>query len=455
MYFLNKINFTLIIVFFVLIGCSENNKIKYPKTNKKAVVDTYFGNEVVDNYRWLENDLSEETEKWVEKQNETTFKYLERIPYRNKIKNRLIDLLDYEKVSAPFVEGEYTYFYKNSGLQDQSILYRNKENDEPEIFLDPNKFSKDGTTSLAGLSFSKDASLVAYSISEGGADWRKAIVMDVDSREIVGDTIQNIKFSAISWKGNEGFYYSSYEEPDGSVLSSKTEEHKLYFHKLGTKQKFDEVIYGSNPSEKNRYVRGYVTEDDRFLIIDAAIKTTGNKLFIKDLKNNSSLKTIIGDYKSNTSLLDNNGNELFLVTDYNAPNKKIVKTSFANPGKDYWADLVPEKEYVLSASKCGGFIFTRYMIDAISKVYQYDFNGKLVREVELPGIGTSSGFRGKKMKMNYILTSLTIIFLQLDISTMLLVENIQNFGSRILTFNRLTIFLNKFFITLKTAQKFQ
>ena len=396
MYFLNKINFALIIGIFVLIGCSENKKIKYPKTNKKAVIDTYFGNEIVDNYRWLEDDLSEETERWVEEQNETTFKYLERIPYRDKIKNRLIDLLDYEKVSAPFVEGEYTYFYKNSGLQDQSILYRNKENDEPEIFLDPNKFSKDGTTSLAGLSFSKDASLVAYSISEGGADWRKAIVMDVDSREIVGDTIQNIKFSAISWKGNEGFYYSSYEEPDGSVLSSKTEEHKLYFHKLGTKQKFDEVIYGSNPSEKNRYVRGYVTEDDRFLIIDAAIKTTGNKLFIKDLKNNSSLKTIIGDYKSNTSLLDNNGNELFLVTDYNASNKKIVKTSFINPGRDYWTDLVPEKEFVLSASKCGGFIFTRYMIDAISKVYQYDFNGKLIREVELPGIGTSSGFRGKK-----------------------------------------------------------
>ena len=231
---------------------------------QKELESGFENYEIVDNYRWLEDDLSEETEKWVEEQNETTFKYLERIPYRNKIKNRLIDLLDYEKVSAPFVEGKYTYFYKNSGLQDQRILYRYKENDEPEIFLDPNKFSKDGTTSLSGLSFSKDASLVAYSISEGGADWRKAIVMEVGSREIVGDTIQNIKFSGISWKGNEGFYYSSYEEPDGSVLSSKTEEHKLYFHKLGTKQKFDEVIYGSNPSEKNRYVRGYVTEDDRF-----------------------------------------------------------------------------------------------------------------------------------------------------------------------------------------------
>ena len=380
---------------FVLISCN-NNKINYHYTIKKPVTDIYFGYEVEDNYRWLEDDLSLETEEWVKNQNQTTFKYLNQIPFRKDLKNRLLKLLDYEKISAPFKKGEYTYFYKNSGLQNQSILYRSLDNQEPEVFLDPNKFSNDGTTSLAGVSFSKDASLVAYSISEGGADWRKVVVMNTETKEIVGDTINNVKFSAISWKSNEGFYYSSYEAPEGSKLSSKTDQHMLYYHKLGTEQKFDKVIFGAVPSEKNRYVGGYVTDDNRFLVIDAAVKTTGNKLFIKDLNYNSSLKTIVDNYDSNTYVLDNNGSDLILVTDHNAPNKRIVKTNFSNPAQNNWTDLIPEKEFVLSPSICGGYIFTEYMIDAISKVYQYTYNGKLVREVNLPGIGSASGFNGEK-----------------------------------------------------------
>ena len=232
---------------FILISCN-NNKINYHHTIKKPVTDIYFGYEVEDNYRWLEDDLSLETEEWVKNQNQTTFKYLNQIPFRKDLKNRLLKLLDYEKISAPFKKGEYTYFYKNSGLQNQSILYRSLDNQESEVFLDPNKFSNDGTTSLAGVSFSKDASLVAYSISEGGADWRKVVVMNTETKEIVGDTINNVKFSAISWKSNEGFYYSSYEAPEGSKLSSKTDRHMLYYHKLGTKQKFDKVIFGAVPS---------------------------------------------------------------------------------------------------------------------------------------------------------------------------------------------------------------
>ena len=383
----------------VLISC-KNDKINYHQTNKKPVTDIYFGQEVKDNYRWLEDDLSSETEEWVKKQNQITFKYLNQIPFREDLKNRLLELLDYEKISAPFKKGEYTYFYKNSGLQNQSILYRNLDNQEPEIFLDPNKFSDDGTTSLSGISFSNDASLVAYSISEAGEDWRKVVVMNTKTKEVVGDTINNIKFSAISWKSNEGFYYSSYDAPEGSKLSSKTDQHMLYYHKLGTKQKLDKVIYGAIPAEKNRYVRGYVTDDSRFLVIDAAIKTTGNKLFIKDLKNNSTLKTIVDNYDSNTYLLDNNGSDLILVTDHIAPNKRIIKTNFSNPGQENWTDLIPEKEFVLSPSTCGGYIFTEYMVDAISKVYQYTYNGKLVREVNLPGIGSASGFSGEKDQMD-------------------------------------------------------
>ena len=383
----------------VLISC-KNDKINYHQTNKKPVTDVYFGYEVKDDYRWLEDDLSSETEEWVKKQNQTTFKYLNQIPFREDLKNRLLELLDYEKISAPFKKGEYTYFYKNSGLQNQSILYRNLDNQEPEIFLDPNKFSDDGTTSLSGISFSNDASLVAYSISEAGEDWRKVVVMNTKTKEVVGDTINNIKFSAISWKSNEGFYYSSYDAPEGSKLSSKTDQHMLYYHKLGTKQKLDKVIYGAIPAEKNRYVRGYVTDDSRFLVIDAAVKTTGNKLFIKDLKNNSTLKTIVDNYDSNTYLLDNSGSDLILVTDHFAPNKRIVKTNFSNPGQENWTNLIPEKEFVLSPSTCGGFIFTEYMVDAISKVYQYNYNGKLVREINLPGIGSASGFSGEQDQMD-------------------------------------------------------
>ena len=383
----------------VLISC-KNDKINYHQTNKNPVTDVYFGYEVKDNYRWLEDDLSSETEEWVKKQNQITFKYLNQIPFREDLKNRLLKLLDYEKISAPFKKGQYTYFYKNSGLQNQSILYRNLDNHEPEVFLDPNKFSDDGTTSLSGISFSNDASLVAYSISEAGEDWRKVVVMNTKTKEVLGDTINNVKFSAISWRSNEGFYYSSYEAPEGSKLSSKTDQHMLYYHKLGTKQKLDKVIYGAIPAEKNRYVRGYVTDDSRFLVIDAAIKTTGNKLFIKDLKNNSTLKTIVDNYDSNTYLLDNNGSDLILVTDHIAPNKRIIKTNFSNPGQENWTNLIPEKEFVLSPSTCGGYIFTEYMVDAISKVYQYTYNGKLVREVNLPGIGSASGFSGEKDQMD-------------------------------------------------------
>ena len=379
-----------------LISCESNKSIDYHNTKKIPVADSYFGTEVIDNYRWLEDDMSNETENWVTKQNETTFAYLNEISLREQLKNRLTDLWDYEKISSPFKEGKYTYFYKNTGLQNQSVLYRSKLKGEEEVFLDPNLFSKDGTTSLAGVSFSKDGSLVAYSISEGGSDWRKIIVKNVESNQIIEDTLVDVKFSGVSWKANNGFYYSSYDKPDGSELSEKTDQHKLYYHELGTYQSEDKLIYGGNENEKNRYVRGYVTSDNRFLVIDAAKKTTGNKLLIKDLTTNSKLKTIVGNYDSNTYLMDNIGSKLFLVTDYSAPNKKIVTVDIKNPSQENWKDFIPESKFVLSASKCGDYLFASYMIDAISKVYQYDYSGKLVREIKLPGIGRASGFNGKK-----------------------------------------------------------
>ena len=374
----------------------KNSLLKYPETNKIPVVDTLFETSVVDNYRWLEDDRSPETESWVKAQNEVTFGYLNTIPYRESLKNRLSELWNYEKVGRPFKEGDYTYFYKNNGLQNQYVVYRKKGDESAEVFLDPNTFSDDGTTSLGSLSFSENGKTTAYSISEGGSDWRKIIVLDTESKTIKEDTLVDVKFSGISWYKNEGFYYSSYDKPKGSELSAKTDQHKLYYHKLGTSQKEDKVIFGEIPSEKHRYVGGYVTEDNKYLVITASVSTSGNKLFIKDLsKKNSKLITILNDTKSDTYVIDNKGSKLFLVTNLNAPNKKIVTVNANNPSPENWKDFIAETENVLSPSTGAGYFFAEYMVDAVSKVLQYDFDGKLIREIELPGVGSAGGFSGK------------------------------------------------------------
>lgn len=370
-------------------------EIKYPETKKIEHTDTYFGTKVSDPYSWLEDDRSAETGAWVKAQNQVTYNYLKQIPFRDAIKARMEKLWNYEKISAPFKEGNYTYYYKNNGLQNQSVLYRKDASGKEEIFLDPNTFSKDGTTSLGGLDFSKDGSKVAYAISEGGSDWRKVIIMDAITKKVIEDTIVDVKFSGVSWKGNEGFYYSSYDKPQGSELSAKTDQHKLYFHKLGTAQKDDKVIFGLD--QKRRYVGGSVTEDDKFLIITAANSTYGNELYIKDLtQENSPIITIVDHFKTSSYIIENEGNKLFIVTDFNAPNKKIVTVDFSNPKPENWKDFIAETENVLSPSTGSGYFFAHYMKDAVSMVQQYDYNGKLVREITLPGVGTAGGFGGKK-----------------------------------------------------------
>ena len=380
---------------------SQNqSKVNYPETKKVDTLTDYFGTEVKDPYRWLEDDRSEETENWVKRQNEVTFDYLENIPYRNKLKDRLTKLWDYEKLSAPFTEGGKIYFFKNDGLQNQSVLYRREsEEAEAKVFLDPNKFSDDGTTSLAGMSFSEDGKKLAYAISEGGSDWRKIIVMNADDKKILGDTIKDVKFSGISWKGNEGFYYSSYDKPDGSELSAKTDQHKLYYHKLGTPQSDDQIIFGNSEAQKRRYVGGSVTEDNRYLIISARNSTSGGELYMMDLqKENPELVTILDNQDTDSYVIENEGSKLFIVTNLDAPNKKIVTVDASDPSPENWEDFIPETEHVLSPSTGGGYFFTEYMVDAISKVKQYDYDGKLVREVELPGVGSAGGFGAKKDK---------------------------------------------------------
>ncbi|MBX9888722.1 MAG: prolyl oligopeptidase family serine peptidase [Flavobacteriaceae bacterium] len=369
--------------------------LKYPQTKKGNVVDTYFGTQVNDPYRWMEDDRSDETASWVKAQNEVTYGYLNQIPFRAALKTRLEKLWNYEKIGAPSKEGNFTYFSKNNGLQNQSVMYRKDAKGKEEVFLDPNTFSKDGTTSLGGIDFSKDGSKVAYAISEGGSDWRKVIIMDALSKKIIEDTIVDVKFSGLSWRGNEGFYYSSYEKPKGSELSAKTDEHKLYFHKLGTSQKEDKVIFGAD--QKRRYIGGYVTEDDAYLVISAANSTYGNELYIKDLKTpNSPIVTIVDNFNSDNSVIMTEGTKLFIETDLKAPNKRIVTVDFSKPTPDKWVDFIAETENVLSPSTGGGFFFANYMKDAVSVVKQYDYSGKMLREIQLPAVGTAGGFGGKK-----------------------------------------------------------
>ena len=396
----------------VLFACNEQQpKLDYPVTKKGDVKDTYFGVEVADPYRWLEDDHSDETAEWVKAENKVTYSYLNQIPYREELKEKLSSIWNYEKVGAPFKEGDWTYFYKNDGLQNQYVVYRYKTGEDEstaEVFLDPNTFAEDGTTSLDALRFSENGKIAAYSISEGGSDWRKIIIMDTDSKTQIGDTLIDVKFTGISWKGDEGFFYSSYDKPEGSELSAKTDQHKLYYHKLGTAQNEDELIFGGTPEEKHRYVGGGVTDDNRYLVITASVSTSGNKLFIKDLtKPNSKLITVIGTDESDTYVIDNVGTKLYLVTNLNAPNQHVVTTDVSNPTPENWVDFIPETENVLSPSTGCGYFFAEYMIDAVSKVFQYDYDGKMIREVELPGVGSVAGFGAKKKatEMYYTFTN--------------------------------------------------
>ena len=320
------------------------------------------------------------------------------------------ELWNYEKVGSPKKHGDFYYFYKNDGLQNQYVLYRSKTEDGTDavVFIDPNKFSEDGTVSMAGGSrFTKDGSLFAYLISEGGSDWRKVIVRNTESNEIIEDTLVDVKFSGVSWKGNDGFYYSSYDKPKkGSQLSGKTQFHKLFYHKLGTKQQDDELIFGGD-KQPRRYIGGYLTEDENYLIISASVSTSGNELYIQDLKTpNSKIVTIVDNFDSESGILDNIGTKLFIETNLDAPNNRLVTVDVSNPTPENWIDLIPETKNVLSASSGGGSIFASYMVDVKTEVVQYDFEGKEIRKVELPTSGTASGF-GAKIDDEYLYYSFT------------------------------------------------
>jgi prolyl oligopeptidase len=382
--------------------------VRYPLSKTQEVQEDYFGTVVKDPFRWLEDDRSTETKEWVDEQNKVTQGFLAQIPFRKAISQRLSKLMDYEKFSSPFKEGNYTYYYKNTGLQNQSVLYRQKEGDEPEIFLDPNTFSKDGSTALAGISFSKDGSLVAYQTSKGGSDWTTAYVLDAESKQLINEQIENVKFSDLAWQGNDGFYYSSYDKPnEGSQLSGKTEHHKLFYHTLGTAQTTDKLIFGG-PELPRRYISGSLTEDERFLVITAANSTSGNELYFQDLSvPDGKIQAIVENFDKDHYIFYSEGERLYIYTNANAANGKVVIVNSKSPGMENWTDLIGETENVLTPSTGGGKLFANYMKDAVSMVLQYNMMGELENSVELPGPGTAIGFGSKSFekKLYYTFSS--------------------------------------------------
>lgn len=386
----------LIYLPFALISTGAMAQINYPATKKDVVTDDYFGTKIEDPYRWLEDDNAPATKAWVVEQNKVTDSYLSAIPFREKIQKRLETLWNYPKFGAPFKKGDYYYFYKNDGLQNQSVLYRTKDlNGTPEVFIDPNTLSKEGIAALSGLSFSKDGALCAYAVSKAGSDWSEIFVMNTATKALLSDKINWTKFGGASWKGNDGFYYSAYDEPDEqSKLSGKNEFQKVFYHKLGTSQKEDTIIY-QDKEHPLRYLSANLTEDERFLILYVTEGTSGSELWYKDLANPSQkdFKLLVKGFDTESSVIENKGDKLLLRTNYKAPNYRIVEVDPAKPEKDLWKTIVKEqKEALQGVGTGGGNMFASYLKDASSKIVQYDFDGNLIRDIQLPGIGSAGGF---------------------------------------------------------------
>jgi prolyl oligopeptidase len=385
-------------VLVLLIDVLVYPQIKYPHPSKDNVKDNYFGTVVPDPYRWMENDTSAAVKKWVEEENKITFDYLDKIPFRNKIKERLEKLYDYQRYSATFKGGDRYFFFKNDGLQNQSILYiQNDLDSAPQLFLDPNRFSEDGTVSLTTYSFSKDGRYFAYGTASGGSDWNEFHIMDVQTKKNLSDDLKWIKFSGIAWY-KDGFFYGRYPIPaKGKELTSSNEFQKVYYHKIGTPQSNDIFIYGDDSNSKMTF-SAQTTEDERFLIIYPSQGTSNNAVLVSDLSNpNSKVIPVIANFDNNYSVVDNIGDKLLVLTDKNAPHYRLVLIDPLQPEEANWKEVLPEEKSVLqSATIAGEKLISLYMQDANSHVYISDMNGKNKEEIKLPSIGTINEFTGKK-----------------------------------------------------------
>ncbi len=392
------------LILLLTMSCKETKdmsfvipEVFYPTTHADDTInDDYHGTQISDPYRWLEDDNSEDTKAWVRGQNDVTFGFLEAIPFREKVKERLTQLWNYEKYSTPFKEAGVYYFFKNDGLQNQSVLYKLQDDGQEVVVLDPNSFSSDGTTSLAGFDFSKDGRYLAYLKSNAGSDWRTAHILDLKTGEHLTDQLEWIKFSGLSWR-DDGFYYSRYPTPKpGEELSAKNEFHTVYYHKIGQDQSKDELIV-SNPNYPSRNATAYTTEDNLFLIISESESTSGNMVRVQSLKDSKkTIKTIFDGFGSDNWLITNEGSTLYFLTNKDAPKKKLVSIDFNDIGAGL-KTVIPESDNVISSvSVAGNKLYVSRLVNAASHLTAYDFDGKKIADVNLPGIGSIGGVSGKK-----------------------------------------------------------
>lgn len=385
------------VILFGFIFNAYAQRLSYPEARKERHADEYFGTTVPDPYRWMEDFNSDEVKEWVKKENQVTFSYLEKIPFRDKIRERLNEIWNYPKYGAPFKAGDYYFFYKNDGMQNQNVLYIQKGIDGmPEVFLDPNTFSTDGTVSISTISPSKDGKYFVYGISKAGSDWNEFFVMDVATKAKLNDHLKWVKFSGASWHG-DGFYYNRYDAPEeGKELSSKNESQKVYFHKIGTDQSADVLIWEDR--EHPEYTASvYTSKDQMFLYMSKGKRgVRGNELYYKNLAaGDTEFKPIATGFDGNNySVINNIENVIYISTNKDAPKNKVVKYDTKT---GLFTDVIPEASDVLtSVSISNNKFLVQYMVDANDKIFVYDLNGSRITELPLPTFGTVSGFSANK-----------------------------------------------------------
>ena len=404
--------FILLSVVLAFAACQkEAAKLAYPVTKKVDQVDDYFGTKVADPYRWLEDDNAEEVKAWVQAQNAVTFGYLDTIPYRPKIKARLTEIFNYPRYSSPFRAGEYYFFYKNDGLQNQSVCYIQKGLDgTPEVFLDPNVLSADGTVRASLIGASNDDRYVAVSRGEAGSDWTELRVMEIATKQELPDRVQWVKFSGAAWKG-DGFFYSGYDKPaPGEELKGKNEFMKVFYHTLGDPQEKDSIVYEDKEHPLRTYGAG-TTEDEKCLFIILSEGTSGSEVYIRDLtKKDAKFDLLVKGFAYDSAPFEVIDGKVLVYTNVDAPNYRVVLIDPKNPAKENWQTVIAEKPEVLSgAGTAGGYLFTNYLKDANSKIFQHKLDGSLIREIGLPALGSAGGFGGKRDEKTlfYTFTSFT------------------------------------------------
>ncbi len=407
-----RLLFSSALVTGILVGsCSDTNvsknAIAYPKTRKGDSVDTYFGVKVADPYRWLEDDNSDSTKAWVTAENKVTFDYLSKIPYRDKIKQRLREIWNYEKTSAPYRKGKRYFYSRNNGVQNQSVLYyKDSLAGAEKQLLDPNTFSTDGTVSLSGWDVSQDGKYMAYSLSKAGSDWNEYYVLDISTGQKMSDHLEWVKFSGTGWKGN-GFFYSRYDEPKGSQLTAKNDHQKLYFHTLGQDQKNDLLIH-KDDAHPERSFSPQISDDQRWLVVYTSESTTGNGLMVKDLsKPNSPLITINDEHKDEYGVLDVRGTKMLVRTNKNAPRYRLIEIDLLNPQEANWKEIIPQREHPMeSVILAGSKIVTKYLVDVKSQMIIFDSLGKQEKEIPIPTMSSVAELSGDR-KDKFVFYSLS------------------------------------------------